>query len=75
MAIGELYATNTRGDTPEVGETYMLAGHVINGGALSTTINGKEQLFALPALSIAVHVALVVVCIINLLPEMGQTRL
>ncbi len=61
MVSGLLYATNIRGDIPEVGDTDMLAGHVIDGGVLSTTSKGKEQLFALPALSIAVHDTLVVV--------------
>jgi hypothetical protein len=75
VASGVLNIASTETDTPLVGETEMLAGHVIDGGALSTMVNGNEQVLALPALSIAVHDTLVVVWIINLLPELGHTRL
>ncbi len=71
-----VYEVGTATETPLVGDTEKLAGHVMDGGALSTIVKGNEQVFTLPALSVAVHVTLVVVCIVNLVtPESGQTRL
>jgi len=64
----------TETEAPLVGETEMLAGHIIHGGESSMTARGKEQVFTLPALSTAVHETLVVVWIKNLFPELGQVR-
>ena len=75
MASGVLYTASTVTEIPFVGEKAMLAGHMIDGGALSDTVRGKEQVLTLPALSAAVHDTLEVVWIRNLFPELGQTRL
>ena len=52
----------------------MLPGHTIKGGELSTIVRGNVQLLTLFALSVAVHVTLVVVCTENrVTPEAGHT--
>ena len=46
------------------------------GGELSTIVNGNEQLLTFPALSVAVHVTLLVVCTVKrVTPEFGHTKL
>ena len=61
-------------ELPDIGETLILAGHVMAGGALSTTVSGNEHVFTFPALSVAVHVTVVVVCTVNrVTPESGHT--
>jgi hypothetical protein len=49
----------------------MLAGHVMTGGVVSTTVTVNEQLAELPLKSLAVHVT-VVVPMRNVLPETGE---
>ena len=64
----------TIGDDPLLGETLISEGHVMAGGALSTTISGNEHVFTFPALSVVVHVTVVVVCTVNrVTPASGHT--
>ena len=73
VAVAE-NATGTTGEDPLLGETLMSFGHMMAGGALSTTVSGNEHVFTFPALSTAVHVTVVVVCTVNrVTPESGHT--
>lgn len=74
-AVAELKVAVTEDDTPLVEDIDIEDGQLILGGALSTTVNGKEQLFVFPALSVAVHATVVVVEMRKrATPEAGQTR-
>ena len=76
VAVGTVNATGTIVVTPPLGITEMADGHVSAGAAPSAIVNGNVQLPTLPALSVAVHVTLVVVNTVNrVTPEAGHTKL
>ena len=62
-------------DAPPVGATLNELGHVMLGFAPSRTLRSIEQLAVLLALSVAVHVTLVVVSTVNrVVPEAPHDR-
>lgn len=62
------------GEVPLVGLTEKLLGQVIDGGALSETETGNEQVFTFPALSCTEHVTVCGVSRLNrVTPESEQT--
>lgn len=74
VALGLMNVAVFAMETPLVGDTTELGGHVMTGGATSTTLNGKVHVLTLFALSVAVHVTLVVVCTRKrVTPESGHT--
>lgn len=71
-----LYETDVDADMPLVGDVTMLDGQVIVGAGPSATVNGKLHVLTFPALSVALHVTVVVVNTVNrVVPESGQTIL
>ncbi len=68
-----LYVAVARLDTPLVGVTAKLTGHVMEGGDASIIIMLIEQLLELFALSVAVQLTVVVVCTVKRVPDAGHT--
>ena len=61
-------------DTPLVGAMTELTGHNMVGDGPATTVNGNVQVLTLLALSVAVHVTLVVVNTVKrVTPDAGHT--
>lgn len=60
LATGAVNDTLAVADTPLVDVTDTDTGHASAGGSASTMVNGKLQLLGLLALSVAMHVTIVV---------------
>ena len=74
MAVATMYVAVFDVDIPLVGAMSVLTGHKMVGGALSITVNGNVQALTLLALSVAVHVTLVVVSTEKrVTPDVGHT--
>ena len=71
-----LYETDVDVDTPLVGDVAIFDGQDIVGAGPSAIVNGKLHVLIFPALSVALHVTVVVVNTVNrVVPESGQTML
>ena len=76
VAVGAVNVAVALVDTPPLGDTFTVDGHVSVGATLSAITIEIEQLAVLLALSLAVHVTDVVVSTLNrVVPESGHEML
>ena len=74
-AVGDANEAVADVDMPLVGLTPNELGHVMLGAALSTMVMAIAQLAVLLALSVAVHITIVVVRTVNrVVPEAGHDK-